>query len=524
MDRIWAHIIGGWAGDLGQAQGCKLVDVSVEYVREVRALLGPAALIIVRWVEDDQGRLVCQGAAGAREWYARRRPAMLAMAAGDPNVAFEGLNEIPDDLADVYCEFEVERLRLMHQDGLPAVVGNFSVGVPDPPVWAVYEPMLRAMGPRDLLGLHEYWVDADDLGNPWHVGRWRIVPRLQSVPTVVTECSRDTVEGRGRPGWQRTCSAEQILAELRRFGEIVEAAPQVVGACGFQIGSTDDKFRPFDLAPVWPRVVAGYSGTAPAWGTAVTPQPVEEVKPVGTRLEIDGRYLSVTEFAGYVAGLDLSGVTTVVMHNTVSPDVATWEKWGGWPYWHHGLRDYYESRGWTATPHLFVDSGGIGVLWPLDKAGRGIGGGAREATVRHIELVGNYATTLPVGNLLLNGVAAAAAVLQRAGLGIAGLDYHYRVVNGRWDCPGKRLRDNWGWFAGLVAGRLQQIQPVIEEPYLPEYVEAQVWDVFGIIDKDLWWTEEARRARERGDAVRAGAIELSRIRWLESRRERLRAD
>ena len=51
MDRIWAQVIGGWSGDLGRAGGCKLVNVSVAYVRQVRALLGALALIIVRSIE-----------------------------------------------------------------------------------------------------------------------------------------------------------------------------------------------------------------------------------------------------------------------------------------------------------------------------------------------------------------------------------------------------------------------------------------------------------------------------------------
>lgn len=59
------------------------------------------------------------------------------------------------------------------------------------------------------------------------------------------------------------------------------------------------------------------------------------------------------------------------------------------------------------------------------------------------------------------------------------------------------------------------------QPYLPEYVEAGVWDALGIIDKDCWWTEEGRREREAGNAARADEIEFSRIRWLASRRARL---
>ena len=85
------------------------------------------------------------------------------------------------------------------------------------------------MGPRDLLGLHEYWVDHRDIENPWHAGRWRIVPRLRDVPIVVTECGRDVVEGRGQAGWQRTCGAGEILADLHRYAAIIAEAPNVWG-------------------------------------------------------------------------------------------------------------------------------------------------------------------------------------------------------------------------------------------------------------------------------------------------------
>jgi len=256
MRKIGPHIEGGWAGNIGRPPVVKLVNVSPEYVRQVRGLVGPSTLIVVRWVEAEQPLDNPQERAG--QWIARRTDAMIAMTDNrrDGAIAFEGYNEIPDEQAAAYCQFEHERVISMHVLGLRSVVGNWSVGTPDMPVWATYQPLLDVLRDGDLVGLHEYWVDTEDIRNPWHCARWQLVRALQGVPLVVTECGRDVVEGRGHAGWIGYVTAEPYLEELRAYDALLCQYPNVVGATVFTLGQFASQWRWFDVGAIWPRVVA----------------------------------------------------------------------------------------------------------------------------------------------------------------------------------------------------------------------------------------------------------------------------
>lgn len=267
MNKLGLHIIGGWRGSLGRARLVKLMDVSTEYVAQVRAEVGPQALIIVRWFQTAQP--LDNPAARAQQFVARYQGEMLAMnQLAGPNLAFEGYNEIADSDAAAYAEFEVERLRLMHQLGLHSVVGNWSVGTPDIPVWRTYQPVLDAMWPSDWIGLHEYWPWGIGIDNRWWCGRWTMVPQLAGRRIVVTECGRDIVEGRGQPGWRLSCDAEQYLRDLEAYNDLLERFPNVLGATVFSAGYG---WENFDVSEVWPRVVARYS--VPQSYPTVTPAP-----------------------------------------------------------------------------------------------------------------------------------------------------------------------------------------------------------------------------------------------------------
>jgi len=269
MNKLGLHIIGGYPGEIGAPRIVKLVDASPEYVRQVRAKVGPACLIIIRWVESNSL------ADGAQAWFNRHFVEMRPMV--DPNVAFEGPNEIPDSLAPRYAIWESQRLAIMHAAGFRSVVGNWSVGVPDLPTWDIYAPMLAMMKPPpaggagggsgvggDLVGLHEYWSDHADIANRWHCARWTLCrPFLTNRPIVITECGRDVVEGKGYAGWQRSASPAEFLHDLSEYNKLLESFPNVLGACVFQVGSIDRKWQTYDVSSIWPQVIAQYQGGAP---------------------------------------------------------------------------------------------------------------------------------------------------------------------------------------------------------------------------------------------------------------------
>uniref|UniRef100_A0A6M3J9I8 Putative peptidase n=1 Tax=viral metagenome TaxID=1070528 RepID=A0A6M3J9I8_9ZZZZ len=271
--KLGIHVIGGTALALGRPRVIKLVDPSVVYVRQVRALVGPDCLIIVRWVET--GLLD----RGADVWFFRHIAQMQAMSAGDPRVCFESANEIADSDAPRYSVWELARMRLMHTHGLRSVLGNWSVGVPDLPVWQMYRPILNEMRPgvdSDLVGLHEYWSDYADISNRWHCGRWTMVPELAGKQIVVTECGRDQVEGHGQAGWKLSCDAPTYLGDLRCYSRLLDAHPNVAGGLVFQVGAISHEWQPFDLTAIWPQVVSEYEGVPMPQPTIVLAHPLRK--------------------------------------------------------------------------------------------------------------------------------------------------------------------------------------------------------------------------------------------------------
>ncbi len=317
MRKIGPHIEGGTSIALGKPPVVKLVNVSAAYVRQVRTLVGPEPLIVVRWIETEQPLDNPQVRAG--QWMARRTSEMMAMAdyGRDRNIAWESYNEIGDSQAAAYCAFERERLAAMHSAGLRSVVGNWSVGTPDLPTWATYQPLLDALHDSDYLGLHEYWVDGADIGNVWHCGRWQLVPALAGRPIVITECGRDRVEGRGAAGWRRTCGPQTFLNDLRQYDALLARYPNVVGACVYTMGQYASEWAPFDVGSIWPQIVAEQKPC------------VQDIQPSATiRTPIDGARVSQRFgehpewYPGYAGhpGVDLA-----------VPAGGSWREWHGTP-------------------------------------------------------------------------------------------------------------------------------------------------------------------------------------------------
>jgi len=518
MDKIGAHVISGTSLALGKPRLIKLVDVSPEYVRDVRQKVGPLCLIIVRFVTQNQN--LDQPITAARMWFATRVGAMAKM--NDPNVAFEGYNEIADSNALSYSLFEIERLRMMRVAGYRSVVGNWSAGVPKETVWPVYKPMLAAMGPGDLVGMHCYWSDRADIANPWHTARWTlpdVKPYLVGKQIVVTECGRDVVEMgkdangntiyKGKPGWQLTCGPDEFLGDLEEDNRLMETFPNVVGGVVYQVGSIDDEWKPFAADPVWPRVVAAYS--VPQTYPAVTPPPV--IPPVEVPMfPYIGKTFFPTGFEAYLKGVKpFAGLKWVVVHHTALVDAENDEEvWAAYTQerWAKYLAEYYYDKGWVAMPHLFVSDRGILVENPLNLYGRGVTGHNQDSI--HVETVGNFMHKVPAGPTLDNLVAACAALLKWTGLGIGGLTNHRTLQAAFTQCPGDAFLAVWGPFQKKVSDILTPPPPVHEG--LPE--DETATDPATISQKCRWWAEEMQRQWEGGNTAYAQRIRLSLIQLL----------
>ena len=144
--------------------------------------------------------------------------------------AWEGYNEpVPGNGEQMrkLADLEAERVRLLAEKGLRAVVGNFGAGQPSLEQWPAFRPALEeAQNQAGYLGLHEYsaptiWFNTNrqplDFGvhpgdEGWLTLRYRkvyrqfLMPWGLGLPLLITECGVDgLVTGRPGPpgrGWQ----------------------------------------------------------------------------------------------------------------------------------------------------------------------------------------------------------------------------------------------------------------------------------------------------------------------------------
>jgi hypothetical protein len=137
--------------------------------------------------------------------------------------AWEGFNEpVPGDEDQMrkLADLEAERARLLAENGLRAVVGNFGTGQPPLEWWPAFRPALEAAQSHgSYLGLHEYsaptiWFNtnrpdldfrADPADEGWLTLRYRkvyrqyLIPWGLRLPLLITECGVDGLVG-DRPG------------------------------------------------------------------------------------------------------------------------------------------------------------------------------------------------------------------------------------------------------------------------------------------------------------------------------------
>jgi N-acetyl-anhydromuramyl-L-alanine amidase AmpD len=225
----------------------------------------------------------------------------------NPHITYwEGHNEpvwnTREDLA-WYAQFEVERMRLMADEGLKCVIGNFSTGVPDLALWPAFFPALQAAKEHGaILGLHEYscpwmwWMtgkyqldpNADEGDEGWTTLRYRKVYRQHLIPNglgdvllAITECGIDPLVNPKPPNmgaggtWKEMGSfwarhdnepdeADYYFRQLVWYDKELQKDDYVVGAAVFTWGSFD-RWSKFDVAgtPVAQKLIA-HARTDPA--------------------------------------------------------------------------------------------------------------------------------------------------------------------------------------------------------------------------------------------------------------------
>jgi hypothetical protein len=205
--------------------------------------------------------------------------------------AFDGWEAYNEPVADTVdkmkrlADFEAERTRILAENGLRSVVGNFAAGHPPLELWPHFKPALDAIRQHNgYLGLHEYSAPvmqyrAGSLqppGDPpqgdegWLTLRYRKAYRryLQpmgfgNIPCLITECGVDGLV-RPRPGpedatgWQdfvETWRANGLrddppgvyMDQLIWYDENLQQDDFVKGSAIFLAGTNDPQWATYNI-------------------------------------------------------------------------------------------------------------------------------------------------------------------------------------------------------------------------------------------------------------------------------------
>ena len=264
----------------------KTLEYDANYVAGLKAA-APNSILIARMVLGDQN-LDADPLALAQEYTEQLLPLATDTKRMDAIDAWEAYNEPVADTADKMkrlADFEAERVRIMAENGLRAVVGNFATGHPPLELWPDFKPALDAARQYNgFLGLHEYSApvmqfmagDNQPDGSPsagdegWLTLRYRKIYRqflepmgLGDLPLLITECGVDgLVQPRPGPpearGWQefiptwiedgyRDDPPGVYMDQLIWYDQNLQQDDYVKGAAIFTVGTNDSRWNSYNI-------------------------------------------------------------------------------------------------------------------------------------------------------------------------------------------------------------------------------------------------------------------------------------
>lgn len=154
-------------------------------------------------------------------------------------------------------------------------------------------------------------------------------------------------------------------------------------------------------------------------------------------MNIINRKLSLNEFKAYISSFNFAPLnpTKIVLHHTWRP---TTQEWKGQKSI-NGLKSFYEGKGWSAGPHLFIGEDGIWLFSPLNNTGIHSGEGNTKSI--GIEIVGDYDNQQWAGKTKENVIGAVKALMIKLGIKADGIHFHrdYSTKS----CPGNAITKEW---------------------------------------------------------------------------------
>lgn len=170
-------------------------------------------------------------------------------------------------------------------------------------------------------------------------------------------------------------------------------------------------------------------------------------------LTIIGKGLTLDEFRRYVKGYDFGKLkpSGLVLHHTWKPTKGEWR--GDVSI--EGLRRYYEDKGWTAGPHLFISEDKVWLFTPMNKVGIHAGTGNATYSMGFlksytigIEVVGDYDTEKWSGGTKTNALGAIKMLMTQLAIPTENVTFHRDWTNQK-TCPGSAITKEW-LFAELA--------------------------------------------------------------------------
>ncbi len=154
-------------------------------------------------------------------------------------------------------------------------------------------------------------------------------------------------------------------------------------------------------------------------------------------MQIIGKCLKTEEFRKYVEKkfFGFLPANKIVLHHTHKP---TPEQWEG-KRTIYNLKRFYERKGWTTGPHLFIAPDGIWLFTDMRKNGTHAGKGNWRSI--GIEMVGDYDKEVPKGTIWEYAKFVITVLNRKLNLKKEDIKFHRDYMNTH--CPGLAVDKKW---------------------------------------------------------------------------------
>ncbi len=271
---------------IGRPALVKTLEIDPNFVKRIKEV-SPTTLVVGR-IFLGQHNLDVDQAPFVQEFLGKLLPLATDPSRMQAIDAWEAYNEPVADTPDKMkrlADFEAERTRLLGEQGIRSVVGNFAAGHPPLELWPEFRPALEAIRQyKGYLGLHEYSApvmqfrsgalqpqgDPDQGDEGWLTLRYRKAYRQQliplgfgDIPCLITECGVDgLIKPRPGPddakGWQdfvstwlanglRNDPPGVYMDQLIWYDQNLQQDDPIKGAAIFLAGSNDEKWNSYDI-------------------------------------------------------------------------------------------------------------------------------------------------------------------------------------------------------------------------------------------------------------------------------------